>query len=189
MNRYLQEFFWTPAETVRWLKDVVPDMGLWIVLWEVGRDARLVALEELAPGLFENGVDEPVQLFLGETSLSRSVWRETGGRRILDVQRSCAVQLVPPIAVPGGTLLQGRLAMLRPEEYDGACIQRLRMLFRRLRGSMRTRSDRTRIVTQLLSGGGKKRWKDVLVGRDIPAVDVQLKQFVAGSVVFDVEAI
>jgi len=187
MNRHLQEFFWTPEETVRWLKHVVSDLRLWVVLWEVGRDAGLVDPEVLAPRLFENSVDDSVQLFLGDPTFSRPVWRETNGRRILDVQLSCAVQFVPAISVPDHILLQGRLAVLRPDQYDGSCAERLPGLFRHLRLSMQRHSDRTRIVTQLLSGGGKKRWKGMLVGKDVPA-DVELKQFVTGSVVFDLEA-
>lgn len=190
MNRYLSEFFWMPTEMVRWLRLIVPELRLWVVLWEVGQDSRAVDSGELLAEMFEGRVEDSIQLFLGDLELSHGpVWHRAEGGRLLDLHRSYAVQLIPPVMI-GRTLLQGRLAMLQPDQYENPeCAAKLIILFRRLRKSMKRHSDSTRVITQRLSAGGKKHWKSMLVGKDVPGEGVvQLKQFVQGSVVFEVEA-
>jgi hypothetical protein len=187
MRKLSQEFFWTPGEMVAWLKHVNEDFDLWLVLWEAGADARLVASEELSPDFFEGVTDDSVQMFIGDSRLSLPAWRNANGRRLLDLQRSCAVQLVPPILSRGRHLLQGRLATLRPQVYEVSCAGGVPQLFQQLCRSMKRNSDHTRVVTQLLPDGRKKRWTDILVGKGVPAEDVRLKQFAAGAVVFDLE--
>ena len=127
MNRFLQEFFWTPTETVGWIKNVVPSLNLWLVLWVVGEDAQLLEATELRPSMFENRTEDGVQIFLGSIDLSGApVWREAGGRRLLDFQRSFAVQLVPPVITPGQDIflqLQMSILILSQYEYHDMSIQ------------------------------------------------------------------
>jgi hypothetical protein len=191
MNRFLQEFFWTPDETIDWIKRVARSLNLWVVLWAVANDAQKVDADQLRPDMFEGLEEDTLQLFLGSFDLSTEpAWREVQGRRLLDFQRSYAVQLVPAVIAPDHkTLLQGRLAILRPDQYDDqVSAKKLFELFRRLKASMKNESDRDRVVTQVSSSGGKKLWKDILVGKHVPGGRVtQLKQFSKAPVVFSVE--
>jgi hypothetical protein len=152
MNKRLQEFFWTPTETVRGLRDVVPELDLWVALWALGQDAQSIDVNLLSDEVLQDKVEDSVHLFLGSLKLNPGpVWRGTAGKHLLDMQRSCAVQLVPPV-VSDRALLQGRLAMLRSDQYDNLdCIARLPTIFRRLRESMRIYSDRRRVIKKLFS--------------------------------------
>ena len=154
MNRSIQEFFWTPTDTIRWLKVEVLSLRLWIVMWPVGSDARPLHVAELELGMFENDTEDAVQIFLGSAALSGAPeWTEAGGRRLLDFERSYAVQFAPSLITPDRKiLLQGRMAMLRRYQYeDYSKATKLSELFRRLRASMKQASDRSRVVVQVLS--------------------------------------
>ncbi len=190
MNRFIQEFFWTPTETVGWIKKVVPSFELWLVLWRPGSDAQLLEATELQPSMFENGIEDAIQIFLGSIHFSGApVWREAGGRRLLDFQRSFAVQFAPPVITPGrDILLQGQMGILRLSQYeDSGRATQLSELFRRLQTSMKQASDPSRAVVQVLSNGKKKRWNDMLIGAAVPDRGLQLKQFAKGAVTFGLE--
>jgi hypothetical protein len=191
MNRYLQEFFWTPSELVAWLRVMCKQLGLWIVVWPVGQDARAYDPDDIRPEMFEGVREDAVQIFVGAPEVSTGpAWRIVNGKQLLDFQASYAVQLVPSVVTPDGTiLLQGRLAVLRPDQYENAGrAEKLVALFRRLQSSLEQESDADRCVVQLLSNGERKVWKGMLVGKAVKASNKQLKQFERGEVVFGVEA-
>jgi hypothetical protein len=192
MSKFAQEFFWTPAELLTWLRRVREELDLWLVLWRVGESAELVDLDSLQPSMFCGGQEDSVQLFLGEASLAVAPqWRMVGDRRELDFQRSYAVQLVPcMLSADGGTLLQGRLAMMRPADYtDQNRVPDLVRLFRRISANLKQNSDTGQVVTQPLPTGDRKRWGNMLVGPAIAESKLKLKQFARGEVEFRVEPV
>jgi hypothetical protein len=191
MGRYLREFFWTPSETVPWIEHAVSSLGLWIVVWTVGCDARRSDLSDLDPEMFCGSTEESVQLFLGSAGLSEPRWQLTSGRRQLDFKRSYAVQLVPSVHDRDSEiLLQGRLAILRLDQYeDLARAKELADLFRRLVGSMKQQSDDHCVIVQDLANGECKIWKQTLVGKAVPRTEtLRLKQSIQGAVVFRIAA-
>ncbi|MGB5102435.1 MAG: hypothetical protein WBO04_03835 [Steroidobacteraceae bacterium] len=192
MSKFAQEFFWTPTELLTWLRRVREELGLWLVVWRVGKSAELVELDSIQPSMFCGGQEDSVQLFLGTASLSPAPqWRVTADRRELDFQRSYAVQLVPSmLSTDGRMLLQGRLAIMRPTDYeDQKRAAELAKLFRRLTAELKRDSDAGRVIVQPLPTGERKRWGDVLVGRQISESNLKLKQFSRGEVEFQVEPV
>ncbi len=178
-----------PDELAAWVKHVCAELGLWLVIWQVGRNADLVKPAALQSSWF-TGADDSVQLFLGDPRLCPEPhWRVAGDRRELDLRRTYAVQLVPSLlAKDGRTLLQGRLAIMRESDYgDDSRYAALGALFRRLRSDLKRRSDSSHVVVQPLSGGGQKRWNDIQVGAAVPGSAKVLKQFSGGEVEFRVE--
>jgi hypothetical protein len=188
MTKFLQEVFWTPGETIDWVHRVVGAFDLWAVLWLVGNEARLVDANELRPEIFYDRTEDTAHLFLGSSNKLRSPqWRDVSGKRLLDFQRSYAVQFVPSVISPDRkALLQGRLAILPPDQYDDpARAAALVSLYRSLQLSMKKQSDQSRVVTQVLQSGEPKTWKQVLVGKAIPrGQELKLKQFADGVVEF-----
>ena len=179
-----------PDELATWVKHICAELGLWLVVWRVGRNADLVAPKALQSSWF-SGADESVQLFLGDPKLCvEPQWRVAGDRRELDFQRSYAVQLVPSLlAKDGHTLLQGRLAIMRESDYsDVSRYAELGALFRRLRSDLKRRSDSSHVIVQPLSGGGHKRWNDIQVGAAVLGSAKVLKQFSGGEVEFRIES-
>lgn len=159
MNRYLQEFFWMPEELLNWLQARCRQVELWIVLWKVGADAQLVGSDDLQLETFHGTDSDVVQIFIGAPDVSRDpVWRLVNGRRLLNFQSSYVVQLVPSVITPDERiLLQGRLAILRPNQYaDAARAKKLLLLCRRLRSSMKSNSDVGQCIVQRLSNGQLK---------------------------------
>lgn len=190
MSKLNQEFFWTADELADWIKRICAEYGLWLVVWHVGRNADRIKPEELHPSWF-SGADESVQLFLGDPNLCpKPQWRVAGDRRELDFQRTYAVQLVPSLlAKDGKTLLQGRLAIMREADYgEAASYAALSALFRRLKSDLKRRSDAHHVVVQPLSGGGQKRWSDILVSTAVASSAKSLKQFSGGEVEFRIES-
>jgi hypothetical protein len=190
MSGLKQEFFWTPHELQAWLIRVCDELGLWLVLWRVGRNADNVNPDAIQPSMFESVADDAIQIFLGSPSICpKPVWRIAGDRRELDFIRSYAVQLVPSVlAVDHKTMLQGRLAIMRPVDYDDSNrAKQVAELFKQLRAKLRQDSDRSRIIVQQLPDGDKKRWQDVLVGKSVPKSGLKLKQFSRGEVEFGIE--
>jgi hypothetical protein len=164
-------------------------MRLWIVLWPVGENARLIDVKDLRSEVFERPVDD-LQLFLGSADLRADpAWRSVNGRRLLDFPQSYAVQLVPSIFISDrNMLLQGRVAILQQDQYeDAALAKELARLFRRLKSEMKRASDGHRVVVQVLSSGEKKSWRSMLVGKELADADMELKQFPDGTVRFAVE--
>ena len=189
MGRCLQEFFWTPAELTQWVQRACREFELWLVVWRVGCDAEQVGPERLSAALFE-GTDESVQLFLGDPSLSPAPrWRADRHRREIDFPGSYAVQLIPSLVPPGGdVLLQGQLAVMGSASYpDEERFAALGELCRLLQADLKRNSDPRYVVVQSLASGGRKRWKDVLVGPAVPNCGAKLKQFPNGSVEFSLE--
>jgi hypothetical protein len=165
-------------------------MRLWIVLWPVGEDARLIEAGDLRSEMFNCLTEESLQLFLGTAAIApHPLWCTAGGRREIDFQRSYAVQLVPSVIAPDAkTLLEGRMAILRSDQYaDAEAAKELIALFRRLQSEMKRASDHQHVVVQTLTNGEKKKWRNILVGRELPSSNiVQLKQFAQGAVTFEV---
>jgi hypothetical protein len=116
------------------------------------------------------------------------VWRQAGGQRLLDFQKSYAVQVAPPImVVEKKILLQGQMAIFPRRQYeDSKKADRLIALFRHLRTDLVERSDRSHVVIQTTSSGTIKRWKDILLGRQVSNSGLLLKQFVKGEVFFEI---
>ena len=193
MRRFLQEFFWTPDETVSWIQRVASSFALWTVVWTIDRDAERFDPAAIQLEMFTGLTEDEVQLFLGSPAICREpVWRPAGRRRLLDFQRSYAIQLVPPTLAPDGkTLLQGRLGILCPDKYeDPERSEQLSALFNRIQTSMKQESDSSRVIVQDLTGGGRKTWKTMLVGRAVPKTGVlELKQHAKGGAVFRVEPV
>ena len=192
MRKFAQEFFWTPAELLAWLRRVREELGLWIVVWRVGKSAEVAELDSIQPSMFSGGQEDSVQLFLGTATLSAAPqWRMVADRRELDFQRSYAVQLVPSmLSADGGLLLQGRLAILRPTDYeDEKRAVELAKLFRRLAAELKRDSDAGHVIVQPLPTGESKRWSDMLVGSAIAESGLKLKQFSRGEVEFRVEPV
>jgi hypothetical protein len=124
------------------------------------------------------------------TDEQRPQWRVSKGNRLLDFARSYAAQIVPSIFSSKDTvLLQGRLAILKVEQYEDINrARRLASLYRKLTSSMKNSSDHQRVVVQNLSTGKTKTWNDILLGREVPD-SLRLKQFANGPVVFDVVSV
>lgn len=180
-----------PDELANWVKRVCADFGLWLVIWPVGRNADQIKPEDLHPSQF-SGDDDALHLFLGDPALCpQPKWRVVNDRRELDFPRSYAVQLVPSLLAKNGkTLLQGRLAIMREADYsDPQSYAGLRMFFRRLKSELKRRSDANHVIVQPLSGGGSKRWSDILVSTAVirSAKTLSLKQFSRGAVEFRIE--
>jgi len=189
MSKLNQEFFWMPDELAAWVRSVCAELGLWLVIWHVGRYADVVNPEALQSSLFSGNADS-VQLFLGDQRLfPEPQWRVAGDQRELDLRRTYAVQLVPSLlAKDGHVLLQGRLAIMRESDYgDVSRYASLGALFRRLTSDLKHRSDSSYVIVQPLAGGGRKRWKDIRVGAAVPGSAKVLKQFSGGEVEFRVE--
>lgn len=185
-------FFWTPPETLGWLKDVVSEFRLWVVLMVPGRDDELVHVDEIPIDIFYGRSEESLHFLLGSNEIaSEPVWRQVHGRQLLDFARSYAIQLVAPVVAPDReTLLEGRLATLHANQYgDQARARRLLKLFRVLRTRLKKESDDQRTIVQELPNGKKKRWTDIALGKRTPSPDIKrLKQFLEGEVVFQIEA-
>jgi hypothetical protein len=189
MSKLAQEYFWTPDELVGWVKHICRDLGLWLVLWRVGRNAELINPETLLPSMFQGG-DDSVQLFLGDPTMCPvPQWRVAGDRRELDFVQSYAMQLVPSLVAPDDTtLLQGRLAIMRSTDYDdGKRYTELNKLFRRLKADLKRNSDAGHVVVQSLPDGGRKRWTTMLVSQAVATSTTKLKQFSRGEVEFGIE--
>jgi hypothetical protein len=189
MSQVTQEFFWTPAELLSWVRRICGEAGLWLVVWRVGGNADAVSPEAVAPSWLE-GTDDSIQFFLGDPLLcSTPKWRIVDDRRELDFTRSYAVQLVPSLEAPDGqTLLQGRLAIMRAPDYeDTSRYVELSKLYKRLRSDLQRNSDSGRIVVQQLSSGGKKRWGEMLVSPAVADSNPKLKQFFRSEVEFELE--
>ena len=192
MSKLSQEFFWRPAELQLWLRRVCEELGLWLVVWRVGKSAELVDLASIQPSMFCGGQEDSVQLFLGTASLSAAPqWRVVADRRELDFQRSYAVQLVPSmLSADGEILLQGRLSIMRSTDSDDQKrAAELTKLFRRLAAELQRDSDAGRVIVQPLPTGERKRWEDMLVGPGIAESKFKLKQFSRGEVEFRVEPV
>lgn len=192
MSNLTQEFFWEPEELTGWVKRVCDEAGLWLVIWQVGRSANLADPAAVRPSMFKAMQDDSIQLFLGEPSICPAPrWRVVEDRRELDFKESYAVQLIPCIVAPdGNTLLQGRLAIMRERDYDDKSrAAELTNLFRRLQSRLKQESDVSRVVVQLLSNGGKKRWNRMLVGKSLPDNGLKLKQFSRGGVEFQIDPV
>jgi len=50
-----------PSETVGWIKKVAAESELWVVLWEIWRDARTIELEDLKQNLLEPDTDKDLR--------------------------------------------------------------------------------------------------------------------------------
>ena len=140
--------------------------------------------------MFNGLAEDTIQLFLGNADQAPA-WRQAGGKRLLDFQRSYVVQLVPSVIAPDQkSLLQGRLAILRPDQYEeGERARALLTLFRRLRSDMKRESDARYLVVQRLPNGGRKIWRTMLIGKAVPGSSTtQLKQFANGKVAFEIDA-
>ena len=161
-------------------------------MWLVGEDARAVQPAEICAETFEGKTEDECHIFLSAPSISNGpVWQHINGKQVIDFQSSYAVQLVPSVVAPDRrVLLQGRIAILRPEQYDDSLhAEKLVQLFRRLRSSLKQNSDDTRCIVQSLSNGKLKKWTSVLVGKGTELANMELKQFAKGEVTFKVESI
>jgi len=191
MPPMIQEYFWTPDELIPWIRRVCGENQLWIVLWRVGSSAEIISPESISPSWFE-GSGDYLHFFIGDPAVCPAPqWRFVRGTREIDFALSYAVQLVPSLMAPdGNTLLQGRLAILRPADYEDASrYAELRKFFRRLRSDLRRNSDSSHVVVQPLATGGRKRWSDMLVGPAVVHSKRNLKQFFEGEVRFELEPI
>ena len=189
MNRFYQQFFWMPTETLSWIKSVVPALRLWTVLGRVGKDQQLIPVTDLQPDMFEKEEADAVQMFLGSPDLSTEPeWDEEPGRRSIDFGRSYAIHFVPAILTPDHkTLLEGRMAIFRLDQYeDYDKATRLSELFQRLQKSMKQESDRSRVIYELYNGQ-KKYFRSMLVGADVPGRNLTLKHTAKNPVTFGIE--
>jgi hypothetical protein len=190
MGKYLQEFFWMPSDVVQWLQSASQEFGLWVVLWQVGDNARTVDPDSLDASLFEGNQEDTFQIFLGSFDTSKApVWRDIEGKKLLDFLNSYAVQLVPSIITPDRkTLFQGRLSIMPPDQYgDPIKAQKLIALFKLIQSSLKQSSDAGKKIVQHLANGKHKSWKNMLVGKSVSVTNMELKQFAHGEVVFEVE--
>ena len=180
MAALYKEFFWTPAETNAWLCASIDELGLWVVSWMPGEDAKVIHDYDI--------VEESEQIFLGHSAdLSDPVWIDVRGRRELDFHKSYAVQLIVPLLVDN-VLLEGRMAISGKVNYtDRYVYERLSKLFGKLCLDILGRSDQDYIVMQKLADGSNKRWSDILVGPEAAARDdLILKQFIDSPISFEI---
>jgi hypothetical protein len=187
MKNWFREFFFTPAEVHKWIVDAIHDLKLWAVDWRVGSDATIIGPADIQPDWFVSDREQPLQLFLGRDSLSSPHWRQNHGKQLLDFAHSYAVQVVPPILIESrSTLLQGRIAILRANEYaDSGKATALRELFGELTKHLEGFSAVDYVISQELSTGKKKVWRDIALGAAIPQMSgVHLRQFLDGEVEF-----
>jgi len=132
-------------------------------------------------------------LFFGNQELATlPVWQNLSQGQVLDFGRSFAIQFVPSLTVAPDILLDGRLGILSPSQYDSdqktyrALVSWFKNVGRLLASSLNSNGT---VLVQYTTQGFLKEWKDVLVSRGAVEWRRQgnrLKQFPCGEVDFDV---
>lgn len=185
------DFFWTPKEFAEWIRERVLVNDFWLVIWPIGQDAFLSEVKDLEAALLANRREDSLHLFFGSKSLSEPVWRIANESQQINFAESYAIQIVPPVLTEDDQiLLLGSMGMLKLASYgDAKKAERLSKLYKGLVTSLKKNSDKMHSVVQRLSSGGQKQWSNIHLGNGVSQTkNIQLKQFVTGSVVFEMRS-
>ncbi len=195
MSQTRLEFYATPSEQREWLKRPFSEPGIWGLVWRYGEGYRyfpdgLCDVENLQFG-GEN--EDELMLFLGRRDLAETpAWRATPRGDQIDFKKSRAIQFVPSLTICNHILLEGRIAILRPSEYqtDEIPSKPLLQWFRQVARSLYSLKAPGTILTQRTADGSQKEWQNVIVSSGAVAWRCAggcLKQFPKGMVEFDLQ--
>lgn len=190
MSRRRQAFFWTPEEQQTWLRAVVEEYNLWLVVTLDKRDAELINADSIEQSFFQ-GSEFSTQVYFSAKSISEEpTWDDRYLDRDIHFLRSYAVQFLPSMLSPDGKmLLEGQMAMVPPCEYqDQVRAADLERLFRRLVAKMRRDSSKTHEIVQYTDDQRRLRLTTA-VGKSVIGSNLILKQLPMAAVEFTVEAI
>jgi hypothetical protein len=188
------EFYAVAEEQRAWLETQCQP-GTWIRYWEPSRPVQHEVLTPQSVRLldFEAKHGDDWMLFLGRKDMApESVWLDTAVGRQIDFVKSMAIQFVPSLAYHDKVLLEGRISIMRVENYQQEgidCAPLLNWFNALCRSFQRAVAKRDAVVTQRTTEGTIKEWRKVLVSER--AVEWRhsgrkVKQFPKGEVEFDI---
>lgn len=189
------EFYALPDEQQRWLMKLVLQEGIWCLAWNSAEDGyrydTIRYEEDLHRLSFESEHEDSLMFFIGRTDFSQIAWEDKPHGKELDFIKSQALQFVPSTVVSGYILLEGRLTIMRPSEYNlhGIDPKPLSRWYKQIRKSLTSIMTKDYIVVQRTTTGEIKEWHEI--GVTYGAVTWRLgghllKQFPGGAVEFDV---
>jgi hypothetical protein len=197
MSRTRLQFYATPDEQGRWLREVLTDEDVWCVLrpW----DAPPVVCPTQARFELELKFDidqgARYSLMLGHRELvAEPIWRVDGaGKRDIDFARSQAIQYCPSVIARGNVLLEGQLAIMNKVYYDdlGLAWEPLQKWFHRVARSLKRLRASGCVLIHHTTRGTSRHLRRVLVTPGAlkwRRAGNQLKQLVDGAVEFDIQS-
>lgn len=187
------EFYATANEQRRWFELQCQDQ-VWMLHWQPQPSRyQVLSPQSIRRLSFQAEHEDHWMLFLGRKDMVQEpMWRETRHGREIDFIKSLAVQFVPSLDYHNQVLLEGRISIMRVEEYqrEGLDSRALLQWFKEIcRSFKRTIAKRDAVLTQGTIGGRTKEWRKVLVSEEATSWRLsgrKLKQFLKGEIEFDV---